>query len=234
MNASEDIILYRLIIQPISKLNRDEISRCSRAINTIREFSLTGREDNVIQYSCSQSGKTLCTLQITEDGIGIETSREGVQKESWKNWSDRILGVLASSDCLGWKGSDLAVFDLGYQYRFSKSGNSYEFLRDKLITGSKLSELIGGLRLLDLRFQWRAVLEGDIQLGVNITSNQNSRDILQQSADASTVLFEFHSLRTMIKSEDSLLPLFTKQQTQLESWLEEMQIMQKARQLFIS
>jgi hypothetical protein len=233
MNASQDIILYRLIIQPISKLNRDEISRCSRAINTIREFSLSGREDNVIQYSCSQSGKTLCKLQITEDAIGIETSREGVQKESWNNWSNRILAALSSSDCLGWKGSDLAAFDLTHQYRFSKSGNSYEFLRDKLITGSKLCEIIGGLRLLDLTLQWRAVLEGDIQLAVNITSNQNSRDILQQSSDASTLIFEFHSLRTMIKSEESLLPLFTQQQTRLESWLEEFQIAQKARQLTV-
>ena len=199
----------------------DVYAKVLKAFNSLQEFSLYVRDqEKPLEYGYAEKGEIKCRLQVSRDGIGVETSREGVDVASWHTWRDRILDLLGPPHDIGWKGHDLAVLAIVHQHRIPRSGNTYDFLRERLLRESSLYNIIQQKRMIDLDISMRGILHDDIQLIVKVSSNQSPTDLLRGDEGDPDVrlIFEFHALRLEPKSSDNLLSLVTEQEERLEEW----------------
>lgn len=220
-------IMYRLLIEPRVHLSNEEYMKSVSATAKLVGFSQHRRDDDkdLTEFRLRRKGKTQCKIQIKKSsGLAVETTKDGITKSDWKDWSTSIIDSLVPN--LGrTKGSDFRLIALVRSYRFPKSNrNNYNFLRDYFLKNSNVFPLIKKYDLFELNVVAYLKLTDAIMLAIAISSNQ-SRDEIRDNEledEDNRIIFELHAIRLDITNDEKPTVLIKEQETELEKWLQEM------------
>ena len=216
-------IVYKLVITARMSASNEAYKKCLGDLTQLKGFSFSGRDEEkqITEYRHLVAGKTKCKLQISPKELAAETLRDGnVEEDSWKKWSENILEIVAPA--MDGSSKDLSVLAMVREYRFPKIGNNYAFLRDAFFTNSRFHKLLDNLKLLDTEIMIKSVLDEEVKLFLEITSNQQMDEILGDALDDedNRITFKFHAVRLDLKCYLKVVDAMKIQDSKLKAWLE--------------